>query len=270
MKSCSSPCDETTITSRAGFWNKLLMACILIPTGAWAIEKVQPHVHPHKLLTAAYRVYEKCSMNLREQLHTGMRNELQEKIARIKQTVDEIEASIAEIAEFDPELAASQQRSLTPLKEELAGLLAMNESELASLGKQVIADLDRRINDTRADAGERELLLTLRKSRLQFQAAEIAASQVKHPRVTRTLNTWLEAIDKNDLSAAQELMTHRAAIEFTSRKMAMVKARLDSHFESLQVARRSDGRIGFTIGTDRIFVGLDADRRLIDTVELDF
>jgi hypothetical protein len=67
-------------------------------------------------------------------------------------------------------------------------------------------------------------------------------------------------------------MTQEAAQELTPRRMARLKTRLGK-VESMQASRRSDGRLGFTIGeensADRVFVGLkiDGDLVSIDAVE---
>jgi hypothetical protein len=273
MKNCSVDSGETSNKPRAYDWvNKLVLACILVPTGFWAVEKAQPYFLPRKLLTGVYHVGTKAAMTLREALHAGLQTELRDDLNRINSAVEELEDSIAQIEAFDPKMAASHRKVLEMLNEEQQSLLAMKVDEVRDLGRQVVADLDRRIRDEQLRTNQQVLSYTQRKTRIHLDEALVDAAKAQRPQATRTLNKWLDAIDENDRSAALDLMTQEAAQELTPRRMARLKDRLGK-VESMQVTRHSDGRLGFTIGegssADRVFVGLkiDGDLVAIDAVE---
>ena len=273
MKNCSVDSGETSNKPRAYDWlNKLVLACILVPTGFWAVEKAQPYVRPQKVLTNIYHVGDQAAMTLREQLHAGLQAELQEDVTRVENEIDQIEHSISEIEAFDSQLAAQQRKSLQPLRNDLDRLLALRGDEVQEMGRQVIADLDRKISQNKAKSSEEELGYTLRKSRIQYNNAVADARKAKNPAATQVLNKWLDAIAQHDLPTAKDLMTEEAAGQLTPRKVGQLRDRI-GRVDSMQVTRRSDGRIGFIIGEgaghDLVFVGIHVanDRVAIDSVE---
>lgn len=277
MTQCSSPCQETGAKPGVSrLVNKLVLACILIPSGFWAIEKIVPHVQPQRLVAATHRIGQKIARYFRRELYQGMRSQQLEAITELEEVIDTIEAHATQIEPFDPVMAASQRKQLASLKAERLRLLAMNEEELTALGAQVIADVNRQICEIRSSTSRQELQLTLQKSQIQYDAAVAAAGEAQQPAATRMLQSWLHAVEKSDLPTAVGLMTGRAASGFSAQKMQLLQAHLGGAGETLQVARRSDGRIGYVIGDDadsaRLFVGIlsNAEGVLIDSIELDF
>jgi hypothetical protein len=271
MKNCTIDPAETSLKPRPrDYLNKLVLACILVPTGFWAVEKVQPYVHPLKVLTQLHHYWTRATMTLREQLYAGLQGELREEVTRVENEIAEIEQEISETEAFDPQLASEQRRSLQPLKKDLERLLALKGDEVQELAQQVIADLDRKIIQTKATSSQEELRLVLRKSRIQYDSAVATARKVKNPAAS-VLNQWLDAIEQHDVPTAKGLMTEAAAGQLTPRKVSQLRDRL-GNVESMQVTRRG-GRLGFTIGEgaghDLVFVGIhtDGDRVAIDAVE---
>lgn len=236
------------LTDVKNILNKLVIACILIPTGFWAVDLIRPVFSPGKIADALNEMGWGVSSSWRSLVRDGKATRLAEALSQYDALIAEGEEMIGEVEPLDPTMAREMRGKLAELRGQKEKVLAMREEELNGLDLRVLADLQRKEWQEMERSSERRTAIVRRMLPLQRNIARHESGRTETPAVGRVLNRWLDAVEQGDLDAAHRLMTPRSRRTFTRERMSLVRERLPQPDESIPIRKRQRGRVSFQLG----------------------
>lgn len=271
-------------------FTKVIAACIIIPSLCFLWDIFSPHIHPPRIVGGVASVWEWIAGYWREQQLNDLRSRIIDEKTEIARDEDATEQLLREVASVDPRTAAEADEQINAILTLRYGNLDQRLGQLNDLNREHARDLDYRLLLAREQTARQQWAITKKKIAVERELAYYSnqkrdgvmekSSRAKVVQTSdsrdcdlddilgRIVNQFLDAVVKQDLTAARKLCTVALAKELSRERFVEVKQVLPTN-RNFEVESGSNGPEFCVYIDGRKWIKLRADdegRVLVDDI----